>query len=90
VGIAVVRVLQRLGHEVDAPAGLTCCGQPAFNSGFWPEARQVAERVLDILKDAEVVVIPSGSCGAMIRVFYQELFKRLRAKAGGGIGGEDV
>jgi L-lactate dehydrogenase complex protein LldE len=53
---------------------LACCGQPAFNTGYWPESRSVAERVIDQLVDAEAVVIASGSCGAMIKVFYPELF----------------
>jgi L-lactate dehydrogenase complex protein LldE len=74
VGICMVQILERLGHHVDYPAELTCCGQPAFNSGCWPETRTVAEKVLDRLKDAEVVVIASGSCGAMLKVFYPELF----------------
>jgi L-lactate dehydrogenase complex protein LldE len=52
-----------------------CCGQPAFNSGYWDEARPVAARTLSLLKDAEVVVSASGSCGAMLKVFYPELFQ---------------
>jgi L-lactate dehydrogenase complex protein LldE len=69
VGISIVEILERLGHNVDYPEELTCCGQPAFNSGYWDEARPIAARVLDRLKDAEVVVIASGSCGAMIKKF---------------------
>jgi L-lactate dehydrogenase complex protein LldE len=75
VGISVVRILEKLGHKVDFDESLVCCGQPAFNTGCWNEARDVAIRVVDRLKNAEVVVIPSGSCGAMIRVFYPEIFK---------------
>jgi L-lactate dehydrogenase complex protein LldE len=74
-GISMVEILERLGHEVDYPMSLTCCGQPAFNSGYWDEAREVAGRVLDILRDAEIVVIASGSCGAMLKVFYPEIWK---------------
>jgi L-lactate dehydrogenase complex protein LldE len=74
VGISVVDVLERLGHQVEFHESITCCGQPAFNSGFWEEARQVAEPVIRKLQKAEAVVIPSGSCGAMIRVFYPQLF----------------
>lgn len=74
VGMAVVAVLERLGHTVDVPATLpACCGQPAFNSGYWPEARPIAERVIRHLADAEAVVIPSGSCGAMLKNFYPQL-----------------
>jgi len=74
VGISIVKILERLGHTIECPEELTCCGQPAFNSGYWPEARFVAEKVLEKLSQAEVVVIASGSCGAMLKVFYGELF----------------
>jgi L-lactate dehydrogenase complex protein LldE len=74
VGLSVVRVFERLGHEVDFDAGLVCCGQPAFNAGYWPEAREVANRVVERLSDQEVVVVPSGSCATMVKVFYRELF----------------
>jgi L-lactate dehydrogenase complex protein LldE len=75
VGMSIVKVLERLGCEVDYPEDQTCCGQPAFNSGFWDEAREVAGHQLDIFKDCDVVVSASGSCGAMMKVFYPELFK---------------
>jgi L-lactate dehydrogenase complex protein LldE len=75
VGVAIVKVLERLGHEVDYPEAQICCGQPPFNSGYWDEARVVAERQLAVFRDAEVVVSASGSCGAMFKVFYGELFK---------------
>lgn len=74
VGISMVRVLEKLGHRVVCPEGPACCGQPAFNTGYWDESRSVAVKVLEQLKDAEVVVVASGSCGAMMRVFYPELF----------------
>lgn len=74
-GIGMVRVLERLGHQVDYPEGQTCCGQPAFNSGYWDEARAIAERMLDIFQDADAVVSASGSCGAMLKVFNPELFE---------------
>lgn len=73
-GIGMVKVLEKLGHEVDYPESQTCCGQPAFNSGLWGEARDVADAMLDAFRDAEVVVGVSGSCGAMMRVFYPELY----------------
>jgi L-lactate dehydrogenase complex protein LldE len=73
VGISMVRILERLGHTVEVPVDLTCCGQPGFNSGCWLEARPVAVKVLQRLRDAEVVVIASGSCGAMLKVFYPQL-----------------
>ncbi len=74
VGINMVRILERLGHTVECPESPACCGQPAFNTGYWPETRSVAVRVLEQMRDAEVVVIASGSCGAMLKVFYPELF----------------
>jgi L-lactate dehydrogenase complex protein LldE len=74
VGISMVQILERLGHKINYPEELVCCGQPAFNSGYWDESRTVATKVLDRLKDAEAVVIASGSCGAMLKVFYPDLF----------------
>lgn len=74
VGISMVKVIERLGHSIEYPEELTCCGQPAFNTGYWDEARTVAVKVLDRLKNTDTVIIPSGSCGAMIKVFYPELF----------------
>ena len=75
VGISVVEVLERLGHTLDYPKSLTCCGQPAFNGGFWPQARAVAEGVLAAYRNAEVVVVASGSCAAMIKTFYPQIFQ---------------
>ncbi len=75
VGIAMVKILERLGHGVECPEEAACCGQPAFNSGYWDEAREVAVHTLERLRHAEVVVIASGSCGAMMRVFFPELFR---------------
>ena len=74
VGVSVVRVLRRCGVEVDFPEGQTCCGQPLYNSGFTQEARKLATRTLDALDGSQYVVVPSGSCGAMLRVFYEDLF----------------
>lgn len=76
VGISIVHILERLGHTVLCPEDVICCGQPAFNSGYWDEARAVASKVVDRLESAEVVVIASGSCGAMLKVFYPQLFER--------------
>ena len=74
VGMAMVKILEKLGHRVRCPEAPACCGQPAFNTGYWDESRAVAEKVLEQLEDAEVVVIASGSCGAMMKVFYPDLF----------------
>ena len=75
VGVSVVRVLRRLGVEVGFPQGQTCCGQAVYNSGFRREARGMAERTLEEFAESEHVVVPSGSCAAMIRVFYLDLFE---------------
>lgn len=74
VGECAVKVLQRQGMEVTFNPAQTCCGQPAFNTGYRDEAQAVAARVLDLFDDADYVVAPSGSCSTMIRVFYPELF----------------
>ncbi len=71
-----VRLLRSLDVEVDFPMGQTCCGQPAWNSGHLPEARRMAEHTLAVLKDAEYVVLPSGSCAAMLRCTYPHLLGR--------------
>jgi L-lactate dehydrogenase complex protein LldE len=73
VGLDTVRVLRRLGYDVDFPRDQTCCGQPAFNSGYWDDARPVAERFLQVFGSAEVIVCPSGSCTTMVRNFYPQL-----------------
>lgn len=72
--LCMVRILERLGHEVDYPEGQTCCGQPPFNSGYWAEAKGAARHTMKQFREAEVVVAASGSCGAMLKVFYGELF----------------
>ena len=68
-----MQILERLGHDIDYPEELTCCGQPAFNSGYWDQTRPIAERVLNRLKDAEAVVIASGSCSIETRGRVVEL-----------------
>ena len=68
-------VLERLGYEVDFPEDQTCCGQPAFNTGYRDEARSVARHFLKVFRDAETIVVPSGSCTSMICHHYRELFE---------------
>ena len=103
VGVSVVRLLRRLGVDVDFPRDQTCCGQPVFNSGFTREAALLARRVLNsfcgqssgvasrhpghsrdqslyseqenVGPERHYVVVPSGSCAAMMRVFYPQLFR---------------
>lgn len=71
VGTATVEVLRRAGCEVDFDPRQTCCGQPAFNSGYRREARRVAREFLEIYRDAEAIVIPSGSCTAMVQHMHR-------------------
>jgi L-lactate dehydrogenase complex protein LldE len=75
VGIAMTQVLERLGYQVDFPRAQTCCGQPAFNSGYREEAATVARHFLDTFRDAEYIVVPSGSCTSMISHHYEDIFK---------------
>ena len=75
VGVSVVNTLRRFGVEVDFPMEQTCCGQPLYNSGFTKEAGKLAQRVLRTLQGDSYVVVPSGSCAAMMRVFYSDLFR---------------
>jgi L-lactate dehydrogenase complex protein LldE len=73
-GMSVVTVLEHLGIAVDFPTGQTCCGQPAFNSGYRDDARAVAKTFLRAFESAQVILTPSGSCAAMIRHEYPALF----------------
>ncbi len=73
VGVDMARVLRRIGCEIHFPEEQTCCGQPAFNSGYWDDARAVANRFMQVFDKAECVVGPSGSCVTMVRKFYPEL-----------------
>ena len=74
VGVATVRLLRRLGVEVAFPAAQTCCGQPHFNSGYHAEARALARHTIQTFEGAGLVVVPSGSCAAMVKLEYPELF----------------
>jgi L-lactate dehydrogenase complex protein LldE len=75
IGESVVRVLEHVGVKVGFPEGQTCCGQPAFNAGLRDDARLMAKHTLQVFEEHPgTVVIPSGSCTAMIRHGYPELF----------------
>jgi L-lactate dehydrogenase complex protein LldE len=73
VGIAMADVLKQAGCEVEFREAQTCCGQPAFNSGYREEARSVAEHFLSTFEGAEYIVVPSGSCCSMIGHHFAEL-----------------
>ena len=57
IGIAVVRVLERLGHIIDFPYAQTCCGQMHYNTGYQPEALPLVRRFVEIFRDSEVVCV---------------------------------
>ena len=75
VGESVVRVLRGHGVEVDFPQGQSCCGQPLLNSGFAKRAAGLGRRVLKSFDGDGPVVVPSGSCASMLRVYYPQLFE---------------
>lgn len=68
-----VRLLRSLDVEVTFPRAQTCCGQPAYNAGYREEALRMAEHTRRVFDGADHVVLPSGSCAAMLRAFYPEL-----------------
>ncbi|MDA2928487.1 (Fe-S)-binding protein [Acidobacteria bacterium AH-259-O06] len=85
VGLSTVKILKKLGVEVEFDVRQTCCGQPAFNTGYVEEAARVARHFLEVYNDSAQIVVPSGSCCAMIKVFLPQLFpegstERRRAK----------
>ncbi len=73
VGLAAVKLLEAAGCTVEVPDGQTCCGQPAYNSGDSGDARDIARRTIALLEPFDYVVVPSGSCGGMIKEHYAEL-----------------
>jgi L-lactate dehydrogenase complex protein LldE len=79
VGVAAVRVLRAAGCEVAVPEGQTCCGQPAWNSGFAAEAAAVAATSLAALEadPSATVVVPAGSCATVMRLYWRELFRQV-------------
>jgi len=72
-GQATVRLLERLGCTVDFPSAQTCCGQMHFNTGYRDDARPMAQRFGEVFEGHDVVVVPSGSCAAMVREWYPTL-----------------
>jgi L-lactate dehydrogenase complex protein LldE len=70
-GIAVTRVLERLGHTVVFPIEQTCCGQMHYNTGYHREAVPLVRRFVQMFRDAEAVCVPSASCVAMMREHYE-------------------
>ena len=76
VGMATVRLLEKLGVSFEFPVNQTCCGQPQFNSGCFSDAAKLAVKMCRIFKDFDWVVCPSGSCTGMVREYYELLLER--------------
>lgn len=74
IGMDMVKILRHFGFVVKYNPEQTCCGQPAFNAGYHDEARKVAANFLHVFEGADAIVAPSGSCTAMVRKYYPELF----------------
>ncbi|CAG4886015.1 (Fe-S)-binding protein [Paraburkholderia gardini] len=75
IGFSVIKLIGQAGFEVVVPPAQTCCGQPAYNSGERRIARDLAEKTLREFEQFDYVVVPSGSCGGMIRAHYGDLFR---------------
>ncbi len=74
VGFAAVKLIEACGCTVEVPRAQTCCGQPAYNSGDRADAKAVARQVIAAFAPYDYVVVPSGSCGGMLREHYPALF----------------
>jgi len=75
IGFAALKLLEAAGCEVFVPSAQTCCGQPAYNSGDRASARELARKVLNEFEGFDYIVVPSGSCGGMIRTHFPDLFR---------------
>lgn len=75
VGFASVKLLEDAGCVVEVPMAQTCCGQPAFNSGDTEDSQDIARQVITTFETFDYVIVPSGSCGGMIKCHYPELFE---------------
>jgi L-lactate dehydrogenase complex protein LldE len=73
-GLSMARILRRLGCEVFYNPKQTCCGQPAFNAGYWDDARAVARKFLKDFDAEFFIVAPSGSCTGYVRNYFEKLF----------------
>ncbi|MES2003550.1 MAG: (Fe-S)-binding protein [Bacteroidota bacterium] len=75
VGFNMVKVLEKAGCTVSYNASQTCCGQPAFNAGFWGEAKEVCSKFLNDFSGSDYIVAPSASCVGFVRNYYSKLFE---------------
>ncbi len=75
VGFSAAKLIEDAGCEVHVPMAQTCCGQPAYNSGDRKDTRELAIQVIELFEGYDYVVAPSGSCAAMLKHHYPEVFK---------------
>ena len=75
IGFATAKLLEDAGYEVGVPKSQTCCGQPLINSGSYAGARRIAKKITEAFEFYDYVVAPSGSCTAVLKLHYPELFQ---------------
>ncbi len=75
IGFAAVKLLEQAGCQIAVPDNQTCCGQPSYNSGDNADTAEIAKKVIETFEGFDYVVAPSGSCAAMIKEHYAELFE---------------
>lgn len=75
VAFNMVKVLEKAGCTVSYNANQTCCGQPAFNAGFWGEAKDVCTKFIEDFSGSDYIVAPSASCVGFVKNYYQKLFE---------------
>jgi L-lactate dehydrogenase complex protein LldE len=90
VGVSVVRLLRRLGHEVVFPEGQTCCGQMHFNSGYQDACIPLVERFVGVFGGFDAIVTPSGSCASMVRRYHTVVGALADARPGAGSRGPSL
>ncbi|MBU6262694.1 MAG: (Fe-S)-binding protein [Bacteroidetes bacterium] len=75
VAFNMVKVLEKVGCTVKYNPNQTCCGQPAFNAGFWSESKSVCDKFLDDFNGTDYIVAPSASCTGFVRNYYGKLYE---------------
>lgn len=80
VGFNMVKVLERVGCSVTYNANQTCCGQPAFNAGFWGEAKDVCDKFMKDFAGDDYIIAPSASCVGFVKNYYQKIYENSTKK----------
>jgi L-lactate dehydrogenase complex protein LldE len=73
-GFNTIKVLEKVGCTVHYNPKQTCCGQPAFNAGYWGESKEVCNKFIEDFQDAEIVVVPSASCAGFVKNYYSKIY----------------